>query len=67
MKPHAIHVAAMTIALATCLAQHASALDKSPVLSLDLAKKIAAGCEAKAKEMAWKMNISVVDGGLSAL
>ena len=46
MKSHAIYTAAMTIALATCLAQHASALDKSPVLSLDLAKKIAAGCEA---------------------
>jgi glc operon protein GlcG len=41
----------------------ALALDKAPVLSLDLAKKIAAGCEAKAKEMSWKMNISIVDGG----
>jgi glc operon protein GlcG len=67
MKSHAIYTAAMTIALATCLAQHASALDKSPVLSLDLAKKIAAGCEAKAKEMGWKMNISVVDGGANEI
>jgi hypothetical protein len=33
MKSHAIYTAAMTIALATCLPQHASALDKSPVLS----------------------------------
>jgi uncharacterized protein GlcG (DUF336 family) len=32
---------------------------KSPVLSLDLAKKMAAACEAKAKAMSWKMNISI--------
>jgi hypothetical protein len=48
MKAYAIYTAAITIALATCLAPQASALDKAPVLSLDLAKKIAAGCEAKA-------------------
>ena len=45
----------------------ALALDKTPVLSLDLAKKIAAGCEAKAKEMSWKMNISVVDSGANQI
>jgi glc operon protein GlcG len=67
MKPNVILTAAMTIALATCLAQHASALDKTPVLSPDLAKKMAAGCEAKAKEMGWKMNVSVVDGGANEI
>jgi glc operon protein GlcG len=41
----------------------ARALDQAPVLTLDLARKMAAGCEAKAKEMNWKMNISVVDSG----
>ena len=51
MKAYAIYTAATTIALATCLAPQASALDKAPVLSLDLAKKIAAGCEAKATIM----------------
>jgi glc operon protein GlcG len=63
MKSSAICTAATTILLAIGLSQQASALDKTPVLSLDLAKKMAAGCEAKAKEMGWKMNISVVDGG----
>jgi hypothetical protein len=49
MKPPAIHTAAMATALAIGLAQHASALDKTPVLSLDLGKKMAAACEAKAR------------------
>jgi len=43
------------------------ALDKMPVLTLDLAKQLAAGCEAKAKEMHWKMNISVVDSGANQI
>ena len=45
----------------------ASALDQAPVVTLDLARKMAAGCEAKAKEMNWKMNISVVDSGANEI
>src|SRR5579864_5616468 len=30
-------------------------------------RKMAAGCEAKAKEMNWKMNISVVDSGANQI
>ena len=45
----------------------ARALDQVPNLSLDLARKMAAGCEAKAKEMNWKMNISVVDSGANQI
>ena len=67
MKPNAIYAAATVIALAIGLAQDASALDKTPALSLDLAKKMAAACEAKAKEMGWKMNISVVDSGANEI
>ena len=56
--------AAITAAILICVNSSACwALDKAPVLTLDLAKKMAAGCEAKAKEMNWKMNISVVDSG----
>lgn len=56
--------AAVAAACAVCLGSPAAqALDKAPVISLDLAKKIAAGCEAKAKEMNWKMNVAVVDSG----
>ena len=32
-------------------------------LSLDMAKKMVAGCEAKAKQEGWKMNIAIVDDG----
>jgi glc operon protein GlcG len=67
MKPPAIYTAAMATALAIGLAQHASALDKTPVLSLDLGKKMAAACEAKAREMSWKMNISIVDSGANEI
>ena len=45
----------------------ARALDQAPVVTLDLARKMAAGCEAKAKEMNWKMNISVVDSGANQI
>jgi glc operon protein GlcG len=39
------------------------ALDTKPTLTLDLAKKMAAACEAKAKQEKWLMNIAVVDDG----
>jgi len=67
MKSHAMHAAAAAITLAAGFSQPAAALDKAPVLSLDLAKKLAAGCEAKAKEMGWKMNIAVVDAGANQI
>jgi glc operon protein GlcG len=63
MKSHMICSVAMAAALVVGIGQVAFALDKAPVMSLDLAKKMAAGCETKAKEMNWKMNISVVDRG----
>src|SRR5437016_1473888 len=67
MKSQVICTAAMAIVLAFGLGQHAFALDKTPALSLDLAKKMAAACEAKAKDMSWKMNISVVDNGANEI
>jgi glc operon protein GlcG len=45
------------------LCSSAMALETRPTLTLDLAKKIAAGCEAKAKQENWKMNIAVVNDG----
>jgi len=38
----------------------AMALEQRPVLSLDVAKKMAAACESKAKQENWKMNIAIV-------
>jgi glc operon protein GlcG len=67
MKSTAIRSTAIATALVVCLSPLAFALDKTPVLSMDLARQIAAGCEAKAKEMKWKMNISVVDSGANQI
>jgi glc operon protein GlcG len=41
----------------------AIAIETKPTITLDLAKKMAAGCEAKAKQENWKMNIAVVNDG----
>jgi glc operon protein GlcG len=49
--------------LFTALAGSAMALEQRPILSLDVAKKMAAACEAKAKQEGWKMNIAIVDTG----
>jgi uncharacterized protein GlcG (DUF336 family) len=38
-----------------------------PVLSLQIAKMIADGCEAKAMEEGWNMNIAIVDDGANLL
>lgn len=51
------------VSLFTALAGSAFALEQRPVLSLDVAKKMAAACEAKAKQEGWKMNIAIVDTG----
>jgi glc operon protein GlcG len=67
MKSAMICSVAMAAALVVGLSPVALALDKVPVMSLDLARKMAAGCEAKAKEMNWKMNISVVDSGANQI
>ena len=67
MKSPMICSVAMAAALVVGLSPVALALDKVPVISLDLARKMAAGCEAKAKEMNWKMNISVVDSGANQI
>ena len=63
MKSSFIYSVAMATAVALCLSPSAKALDKVPELSLEVAKKMAAACEAKSKEQNWKMNISVVDDG----
>jgi glc operon protein GlcG len=63
MKSQVICTATIAILLAFGIGQPAHALDKAPILTLDLAKKMAAACEAKAKDMGWKMNVAIVDVG----
>ena len=57
----------LSVSLAALLSGLASssvmALEQRPVLSLDVAKKMAAACESKAKQENWKMNIAIVDSG----
>jgi hypothetical protein len=50
MKSPMVCSIAMVVALVG-FSPVARALDQVPILSLDLARKMAAGCEAKAKEM----------------
>ncbi|HEY8084758.1 MAG TPA: heme-binding protein [Methylophilaceae bacterium] len=45
----------------------AYAFESSPVLDLATAKKMAAGCEAKAAEKGWKMSVTVVDAGANPI
>jgi glc operon protein GlcG len=57
-------VAAVTV---ICLSPVAKALKKGPIVTLDLARKMAADVRRKAKEMNWNMNISVVDCGANQI
>ena len=45
----------------------AMAIETKPTITLDLAKKMAAGCFAKAKQENWKMNIAVVNDGTNLI
>jgi glc operon protein GlcG len=66
MNSNTILIAAVISGLGFC-GSSALALDMTPTLSLDLAKKMAEGCLAKAQEQGWKMNISIVDSGANPI
>lgn len=67
MKVFRSLIALSGVAVLSGAATSAHALDKLPVLSLEAARKMVAGCEAKAKEMKWKMNVAVVDNGANLI
>jgi glc operon protein GlcG len=48
-------------------ASAAVAMETKPALTVALAKKMAAGCEAKATQEKWAMNIAVVDDGANLI
>lgn len=50
-------------AMAAGIAASATALERLPVLSLDVAEKAASACRQLAAQKAWRMNIAVVDAG----
>jgi glc operon protein GlcG len=45
----------------------AHAFETQPVLNLETAQKIAAGCQAKAAKEGWKMSITIVDAGANPI
>ena len=54
------------VTLAACLVICSSAVaaaETKPAINLDIAKKMVAACEAKAKQEGWKMNVAIVDDG----
>ena len=61
MKKTLISMTAASVLLAA--AGSAIAIEQRPFLTLDVAKKMAEACEAKAKQEGWKMNIAIVDSG----
>lgn len=56
------------LALATSgISLQANAFDSQPVLNLETAQKIAAGCQAKAVQEGWKMSVTIVDAGANPI
>ncbi len=53
----------MTLTTLLVAAGAAAAIEQRPVLTLEVAKKMAAACEARAKQEGWKMNIAILDSG----
>lgn len=49
--------------VAALAAGAAQAVEQRPILTLEIARKMTAACEAKAIEAGWKLDIAVVDGG----
>ncbi len=56
-------LAFVSASLFAAAAGSALAVEQRPFLTLDVAKKMAAACEARAKQEGWKMNIAIVDSG----
>lgn len=62
MKISGITTSIAAIAISAGMA-FAEGLPKIPMLTLDVAKKMAAACEAMSVEQGWRMDIAVVDRG----
>ncbi len=57
----------LTGMVAVGLSTSAMALERVPVLSLDVAQKAAAACEQMATQKSWRMNIAIVDSGANPI
>lgn len=54
---------ATVLCAAITISGPSAALEKTPILDLGIAQKMANGCEAKAVAEGWRMNIAIVDRG----
>ena len=54
-------------AVAAGIAAPSAALERVPVLSLEVAEKAASACRQLAAQKAWRMNVAVVDSGAHAI
>lgn len=63
-----VRIGCVSLVLAAAFGMRgAQALERVPVLSLEVAEKVAAAVKAKAVEKGWKMNVSVVDSGANTV
>ncbi|MCB5185325.1 heme-binding protein [Methylobacillus gramineus] len=53
--------------IGSTLSIQAMAFESQPVMNLDTAQKIAAGCQDEASKHGWKMSVSIVDGGANPI
>lgn len=61
MKQALLSIGAAAVMAAS--AGSAIAIEQRPFLTLEVAKKMADACEARAKQEGWKMNIAILDSG----
>jgi uncharacterized protein GlcG (DUF336 family) len=66
MFPRFSGAVAISAGLALCPSA-GMALETKPSLTVEVAKKMVAACEGKAKQEGWKMNIAVVDDGANLI
>lgn len=62
MKLRTLSAAAIAVVLGAAVAP-SFAQEKKTVLTIETARKMAAGCVAKAKAEGWRMNIAILDDG----
>jgi glc operon protein GlcG len=67
MLPRAAYALSAWLLLSAGLTTSTLALDMRPTVSLELAKRMADACEAKATQEGWKLNIAVVDAGANLI
>jgi uncharacterized protein GlcG (DUF336 family) len=56
-------ISLIILAFSAALFTSANAVEMRPVLTLDMAKKMAQACESRATVEGWRMNIAIMDAG----